>query len=241
VSDDDLLELMMDVDIVTPADSRKVDKMIGTVGGDVLDHYSKGGAAWGVLRLVGGGAGLDVATVAQDGTHAKEKYDPVIGQSVPPATFDHDLIADCERRDFTCNSVYYDVNNHVFVDPTGKGIADAQNKVLRLAPSKKERDKNQALGYRYLKFRMRGYTPDKETHKFCAKQLVDNVSKLNGHQMAKTLYRFFLAKGGDVDKNLKKVRKALSEEGLDSLWSLYVEPHLPEIKSYAQYKLAKGK
>lgn len=39
--------------------------------------------------------------------------------------------SDSERRDLTINSLYYDIKNDNIVDPTGKGITDINNKVIR--------------------------------------------------------------------------------------------------------------
>ncbi len=44
--------------------------------------------------------------------------------------FTQDINLDCQRRDFTCNAVYYDIKADKFVDPLG-GIEDIKNKVMR--------------------------------------------------------------------------------------------------------------
>lgn len=42
-----------------------------------------------------------------------------------------DLKQDASRRDLTINSLYYDVSNKKILDPSGTGISDIRNKVLR--------------------------------------------------------------------------------------------------------------
>ena len=38
---------------------------------------------------------------------------------------------DAKRRDFCCNAVYFDLITEKYIDPTGKGISDAKNGILR--------------------------------------------------------------------------------------------------------------
>ena len=44
-----------------------------------------------------------------------------------------DIFTDSTRRDFTINSLYYDLNKEVLLDPTGLGIEDASMDILRLS------------------------------------------------------------------------------------------------------------
>jgi len=234
--DEDILELMMDVDIVTPADPLKVEQCLKAIGPETMPYYNDNGTPWGVLRLVGNGSGLDVASVTQDGTFRDaEVWNEKLKRTVPKVKLDHDLIADCERRDFTCNAVYYDPNNDVFVDPTGQGIADAQNKVLRLTTDEKTAKQNKTLGYRYFKFRMRGYSPTEETHKFCTEQFADYLASASPKTKAKDLYRFFVSKGGSPALYLEKLRKVMKSDGLEHVWKKHMEPQVDQIISLINY------
>lgn len=38
---------------------------------------------------------------------------------------------DADRRDLTINSLYYDIKNNQILDPTGKGLDDINNKIIR--------------------------------------------------------------------------------------------------------------
>lgn len=42
-----------------------------------------------------------------------------------------DMETDYMRRDFTCNSLYYDPFDDKIIDPSGKGMNDIKNKVIR--------------------------------------------------------------------------------------------------------------
>lgn len=47
--------------------------------------------------------------------------------------FTDDITLDAKRRDFTVNALYLDVENRKILDPTGRGIEDIRNCVLRAA------------------------------------------------------------------------------------------------------------
>lgn len=44
--------------------------------------------------------------------------------------FTKSLEEDAQRRDFTCNAIYYDILGETFIDPTG-GMQDIENKAIR--------------------------------------------------------------------------------------------------------------
>ena len=74
------------------------------------------------------------------------------------AIFSDDFEFDTANRDFACNSVYYDPINDVLIDPSGYGIDDAEEQVLRLVASTELRSPYQ-LGQvvvRLFKFVSRG-------------------------------------------------------------------------------------
>lgn len=54
------------------------------------------------------------------------------GEHTPArVSFTADMNADAQRRDFCCNAVYYDVRNDELIDPTGGGLRDIEQKILR--------------------------------------------------------------------------------------------------------------
>lgn len=83
-----------------------------------------------------------------------------------PAVFGHSLTENVKALDFCCNTLCYDPENEVIVDPTGMGISDAQSKFLRLTdgetilnnPDKSLVAKQNNLFVRFWKFRNRDYT-----------------------------------------------------------------------------------
>lgn len=59
-----------------------------------------------------------------------EKYAPGGGHVPVSVSFDADLESDAERRDFTVNSIYYDIRSHRLVDPFG-GAEDIKKRIMR--------------------------------------------------------------------------------------------------------------
>jgi len=151
--------------------------------------------------------------------------------------WDHDMVQDTSRRDFTCNALYYDTKNEVILDPTGHGIADAQNKVLRLAPSKEEADKNRCLHVRFWKFRARGYTPEAETLDYIKKHADKWWTALqeDPQYLVSDIYKA-IGKGGDPKKNLAKFKDAMEADGALWLYDKHVKKWESKIINYALEK-----
>ncbi len=63
------------------------------------------------------------------------------------------ILEDAQRRDFSINSLYYDLYNDKIVDPTCKGLKDIQTRTLRFNGSAKKRLEEDYLRlYRALRF-----------------------------------------------------------------------------------------
>lgn len=231
MTDAEVLDTMKDVDIVSTAHPKMAPKMMQGVSSDVVDSGITNDATYmGTLRSVGHGLGLDFSSMAaRDGIFSN---DPV---------WDHDLKEDTSRRDFACNSLYYDTHNNVIIDPTGLGIADAQNKVLRLAPSQEDAKLNRSLHVRFWKFRMRGYAPEKETLAFVKKQADYWWARLkkNPSRIAKDMYKA-IGKSGDPKKNLEDFRNVMEADGALDLYNKHIKPLESEIIAYAKKKGPEG-
>jgi len=90
------------------------------------------------------------------------------------------MVEDLVVRDFACNAIYYDHKNQTILDPSGHGVEDAINKVLRIPVEKtrwSEWAKTQpANALRYWKFIARGYTPaDAETRQLVITECAKNI------------------------------------------------------------------
>ena len=75
-----------------------------------------------------------------------------------------DIFTDSERRDFTVNSLYYDLNKEVILDPTGMGVDDAINRTLRFNGNPHVRINEDYLRvFRAYRFISKGYTAEPRT------------------------------------------------------------------------------
>ena len=71
---------------------------------------------------------------------------------------------DARRRDFTCNSLYFDVKTGIIHDFLGTAIEDCENKVLKFIGNPNDRLKEDYLrGWRFYRFIDKGFTPDKKS------------------------------------------------------------------------------
>lgn len=81
------------------------------------------------------------------------------------ALFGDNFEKDIRRRDFSCNSIFYEPVNRVIIDPCGHGIADIEAGTLKLVCTRANLSKPAMaqISIRFLKFLLRGYTADTET------------------------------------------------------------------------------
>lgn len=164
-----ILDKLKDIDVVTTAPPPEIRR----IAAKVAPEYA-GGAVYsppivdqfGAVLVGGPKAGLsnpegiDIVSIKSTGDSMEQVSHPDTTGKAFPNVFGRSLAEDTQSRDFACNSLFYDPLNKAIVDPTGDGIADAQNKFLRV--SRKNLDKDDSVGLRYLKFRLRGYTTDKK-------------------------------------------------------------------------------
>ncbi len=243
MTDAQIGDTMKDVDLVStasPALGRKMLESVMDMKGADLDKATHN-MAWGTIKASTATSGMDFASVASEGTHRNRAMNPDIGQEEVHATWDHDLMKDTERRDFSCNSIYYDTVNHVIIDPTGEGIADAQNKVLRLCAKGEGLTMNGKLSVRYFKFRMRGYTPEAETLKQMHKLGEMEMGKIKESRRAVVWGEVCAQKGGTISENFDKLKSRMQEDGCGDLFEKFVAPHEAAIKFVAQSKRDEAK
>lgn len=252
-SDDDILKKMADIDIVTTLSPRGLEvlakKMNPTTGKPGAPHMMANRSfRWGMLGLkdkdpknptAPHGIDLDIAIAKQEQPYWS---DP---------TFDHDLQPDAYQRDFTVNALYYDTHNRVVVDPTGQGLLDAQNNVLRLAArTKKEQHENPSLPWRYIKFRSRGMKPHADTAKAIREQFIEQivpggwnaasgkpVPPLSGKELYDQLARQFFYKEPSKyppKKVLKMVKDTFYADGMGDLYDKHVAPLEEAVKQRFQ-------
>lgn len=107
-----------DYDICAPATAEEFKKVCESVGGTICSVYKN----TGTVKFVLDGCDYEYASFRSD------EY--VRGTHTPVNTFFTDDIAlDARRRDFKCNSVYYNIVDGEYVDPLG-GIEDIKGKII---------------------------------------------------------------------------------------------------------------
>lgn len=91
-----------------------------------------------------------------------------------------DIHTDSIRRDLSVNSLYYDINKMVILDPTGKGLDDISNRLLRFNGKAKDRITEDYLRimrvYRFSK--TLGFEIDKNTLTLCRRYFSDMVQSI---------------------------------------------------------------
>jgi len=126
---------------------------------------------------------------------------------VNPAAYSIDFLEDLKSRDFTVGALWYDVVNKIVVDPSGTGVDDAINKILRIAPEKAHWPQwwqtNPLKLLRYWKMKTYGFKPDKETRDFVI-QITKQV--YNTHLIGGESIRFigYLQKPQEFSKVLEE-------------------------------------
>jgi len=121
-------------------------------------------------------SGIDIKTISL----GVEGYDsrrislefPEEGK-IKPILFSRDIITDAAGLDFCSNALYYDPFNKVIIDPTGRGLQDAQYSFLRFTGEKQlltsfsqtRAGKDSTLVQRFWKFRLRGFRSNRFTTK----------------------------------------------------------------------------
>lgn len=93
-----------------------------------------------------------------------------------------DAVADLHCRDFTFNALFYDRKNKTVIDPSGTGVQDAIDKVIRppFPPEKWDEwlENSPQAAVRYFKFVQRGYTPCEGLEEFIVQKAIPVVSSL---------------------------------------------------------------
>lgn len=91
-----------------------------------------------------------------------------------------DINSDQERRDLTINSLYYCPFTGVVLDPSGKGLNDIKNKIIRMNGRPEKRIQEDLLRimrvYRFAN--QLGFEIDKNTLKACRRNFAEMIAKV---------------------------------------------------------------
>jgi poly(A) polymerase len=86
---------------------------------------------------------------------------------------------DAQRRDFTCNSLYFRLSDEVLLDPTGMGLTDLLDRKLRFVGNPNDRLQEDGLRMmRFYRFLDKGFEPDSKSLRAVRENWNDMFSKL---------------------------------------------------------------
>lgn len=230
---DQILPLINDIDVVTTAPPPVARQLCEKLAPEL----DKGGVwspefveQFGVVLSGGKKAGmadsegLDIACMKRAGIYDEPTVNPDTNEKAFPTTFGSDLMADARMRDFCANALFYDPLNDVVVDPSTRGIADAENNLLHVVKPEADQLAEASLSARFYKFRLRGWDTDGETlaiiRKHCQKVFLPKDGK-QCYQLTAVLGRT-APKGANtraaVEDWLKQLEKMMDADGVGHLF-----------------------
>jgi tRNA nucleotidyltransferase (CCA-adding enzyme) len=128
-SRDYLLNLdISDYDFVTDATPEEINKFL-----NVDMTFSK----FGTVKITFEKSKIDIVTFRKEGKYKDSRHPSYI-------KFVKNIKKDYRRRDFTINAIYID-ENYNLIDPTGFGLYDLENKILRTIGNPNKRFKEDPL------------------------------------------------------------------------------------------------
>jgi hypothetical protein len=229
-------------DALQGKDSKDIDLSMGGDWTEIVSVASKKKIAY----TPPGGGGL-VSFGKKDGTGPPLEGKAIMGLNADrhalapsaPVTTDADLEAECIYGDFTSGRLWYDTVNETIIDPTGHGVEDALNHVLRI-PVPKEQWGDWAAGspdkiWRYWKFTARDEKPaDEETRQFFISKAQEVFAPGASVWTAPHNLRVRLQKGvldGDFGSagqvKLDAFKTAVVSDLGEAFWDAHWKPHVP--------------
>lgn len=157
-----------DFDLVTNCDLDKLKKLLSANGWSITDA----GENFLVTIASKNGEQFEIALYRKDGTYSDGRR--------PDFVEIGDINSDAERRDLTINALYFNPFTKELLDPTNKGLADIDNRLIRMNGKADDRIKEDKLRimrvYRFsnqLQFAI-----EKNTLKACRKYFNDMYSQV---------------------------------------------------------------
>jgi hypothetical protein len=163
--------------------------------------------------------------------------DPVIGLSVfrhsyagqADALFSDSFEYDVRNRDFSCNAIYFDPFNNVYVDPTAHGIYDAEQRLLRLVADTSlcTRPQLGEVAIRFFGFLRRGFTSTADCRDYIAQNLTLLLSAMDAPVRLDCLRRQIhrhVSSPGESEAHLDALRDQFISLELQDAWFLFIEP-----------------
>ena len=154
-------------DVLNGKEPKDIDFVTSTSYNDLKEQFEnedwkvlETGKQFLVLSISKDGKTYEIANFRKDGTYTDGRRP----DSVSIGTIEDDG----DRRDFTINAMYLNIYNYNFIDPTGQGLADHIEGIVKFVGSPKERLNEDLLRvYRFYRMLGKGYLPDPKSLSAC--------------------------------------------------------------------------
>ncbi len=164
-----------DIDIATVISSEEIKRKFNNTSFKIIDT----GIKHGTVTLVSKKFKLELTTLRQDietyGRHAKVEYID-------------DWKLDSERRDFTINSIYMDINGKIF-DPQLGTIDLKNNNVKFIGDPQKRIEEDYLRIIRFIRFKIMYNSKIEETTNNAIKQNLNGITKISKERILVELYK----------------------------------------------------
>jgi hypothetical protein len=152
------------------------------------------------------------------------EHDP----GTPNVVFGASFANDIAYRDFTCNAVYYDPVNKVFIDPSGTGLVDAEARVLRLVgdPARRSPFQDAQVSVRFFKFLAKGFTATAETREAIRTRCLPSLPAMDRNNRAIYFNAQVLSKRRKEERSsaVTEYRDQMVAFGAEAEWAKFIEP-----------------
>jgi hypothetical protein len=144
------------------------------------------------------------------------------------ALFSSSFLHDVRHRDFACNAIYYDFSNNVLIDPTGRGVSDADESALTLIPGQTFATPAYygKLVIRFFKFHARGFVPTPECQAEILARSDRSLAAMHRTQRFGYIKAQILGKS-PREKHAEAIaalERSFGAVGADEAWARYIEP-----------------
>ena len=164
-----------DIDIATVLSSEEIKKKFKNTNFKIIET----GIKHGTITLVSKKFKLELTTLRQDietyGRHAKVEYID-------------DWKLDSERRDFTINAIYMDINGKIF-DPQLGTIDLKNNNVKFIGDPQKRIEEDYLRIIRFIRFKIMYNSKIEETTNNAIKQNLNGITKISKERILVELYK----------------------------------------------------
>ncbi|MFY0569468.1 hypothetical protein ACN28E_37365 [Archangium lansingense] len=149
------------------------------------------------------------------------------------AIFGCDFMRDIAYRDFACNSVYYDPLNQALIDPSRRGIEDAEQQMLQLVCDERCLGDVQAakILIRFFKFLAKGFTATPDTNARIRNLFLGCLRSMKRAERCRYVKTQLLSKypRSEHDAILSRFREQMIRFGAEDEWRTLLEPFRSEI------------